>query len=103
MAESEVPDIDIDLEQEIPPVSPLVVAILGKMQEHQTFTSNALIDSLTEQMKDAVAELAAVRGNISFLLNGPYQPSSAAIEHAMNPDRHVTKAYRDELEANGDL
>lgn len=103
MTDKEVPDIDIDSDEETPPISPLVVALIEQQAKDLAYTTNALIDGLTDQYRDARAELTMIRVSLARLLHGPYQPSSYAIQQAMYPSGDAIDARRKQMEDNGDF
>ncbi len=77
------------------PMIPQLVADLmsASLAETQRIT-NTVIDNLTEQEATSRAELAADRARIRVLLNGPYQPSSTAIEAALWPSDEDIDRFR---------
>ncbi len=63
----------------------LISTLTQASSDQLAFTTNALIDSLTDRAEVAERTLDAVRGRIETLLAGPWQPSSAAILRALYP------------------
>lgn len=66
-------------------ISPLVAQLMTASMSQTAATTNAVIDSLTEQRDRAEAELAAIRADVESLLTGPYMPMPDAIWRALNP------------------
>jgi hypothetical protein len=79
------------------PFSPLVADIITAQFAMSRQMSQTLIDSLTAQNDEHLAELAAVRDGITRLLAGPYQPSASAILNALYPTDAVIARYRPEV------
>lgn len=77
------------------PISPLVAQVITASFEMTRQTSDRLIESLTTQNADLCAELDAVRAGIGALLDGPYQPSGAAIYRAMYPSPDFVDLFRE--------
>lgn len=63
----------------------LVATLVMASSDQLAFTTNALIDSLTDRAEVAERTLDAVRDRIETLLEGQWQPSSAAILRALYP------------------
>jgi hypothetical protein len=83
-------------ETEAPPFTPLVADVLSAMFENNRQTTTTLIDSLTAQVEDRDAELAAIRDRIHALLDGDYMPTPTAILRALYPTSAVVDRYRPE-------
>jgi hypothetical protein len=63
-----------------------LIALLVQANASQlAWTTNQLIEGLTEQAARAEATLAAVRANIEDLLSGRFAPTDAAILSALYP------------------
>lgn len=77
------------------PISPLVADLITASLKQSQWTANTLIDNLTEDLAKAQAEIAAMRAVVSELLDGPYQPTSAAIERALYPSAAMIDRFRD--------
>ncbi len=80
------------------PFTPLVAGIVSSMFEQSRVTTATLIDSLTAQLADRDAELAAIRERINALLGGDYMPTPAAILDALYPTQALIAHYRQEDE-----
>jgi hypothetical protein len=76
------------------PFSPFVGQILAASAALTADTTNRLIDSLTAQLAQKEAELAAVRGSVAGLLNDPWTPTTSAIRAALYPSAEVVAQYR---------
>lgn len=79
------------------PISPLVAELVSHNVASLARTTNALIDSLTSNLADREAELAAIRHGVSALFDGPFQPSQAAVMAAvLTPNYDLIAYYREE-------
>jgi hypothetical protein len=65
------------------PFSPLVGAIFTQMATDSANTTNWLIDSYKRQLREALAELWAIRTGITGLLNEPWAPSARSVHNAV--------------------
>ncbi len=75
----------------------LVATLVMASSDQLSYTTNALIDSLTERAEVAERTLDAVRDRIETLMAGLWQPSSAAILRALYP--HLSDLPERQVEA----
>jgi hypothetical protein len=78
-----------------PPVSPLVADLIGASLQQTHATANYLIDSLTAQLAERDAKLAAIRAGVMDLIDGDWMPTPAAIQRALYPGAGDIDAYRE--------
>lgn len=91
---------DIQPTEEGAPFSPLVGAILTQMFTDSSAVTSTLIDSLTEQLNDALATIDAIRADVDELLCGPYMPTSEYLRRALWPTAENRAQYRRDREAS---
>lgn len=63
----------------------LIVRIMQKNAADAAWTTNQLLDSYERRTKELEAALALIRDGIGRLLDGPWMPTSRAIEAALWP------------------
>lgn len=78
-------------------VPALALRLVQRNHDEYAATTQRLIDNLTEQLAEARAELAAVRGGIRELYSHPWNPRSFHVLAALQPlpediDRYRTDA-----------
>lgn len=66
-----------------------------------TYTTNAVIEFETARADRAETALAMARDAIMGMLDGPYMPTSAAIERALYPSWEAVEAERKHRAAGG--
>lgn len=82
-----------------PEASNLVIQLMQASRKEADWTTNTLIDSLTEQLADSHAQVDAIRDRIQGLLDGPYMPTPDAIIGALWPSPEIRAAFRQEAES----
>jgi hypothetical protein len=80
------------------PISPLVAAIIEQSSRDLAFTTNSLIDSLTQQRDELEVELTLIREKVLALIGGDFMPTAHAIDGALHPSQGAIE-YRLDLEA----
>jgi hypothetical protein len=86
----------IEENETAPLIDPLVIQILEANATALAHTTNALIDGLQAQLDDERATVAAIRDQISMLLDGPWMPTPSAILRALWPSEKTLNRYRNE-------
>jgi hypothetical protein len=71
----------------------LIASLVQRSYNEYAANSRWLIGSLTAELAEAKAELAAIRDTIDLLFLGPYAPSQAAILRALYPDRKLIESF----------
>lgn len=74
-----------DMAEVDPASAELIVRIMQKNAADAAWTTNQLLDSYERRTKQLEATLALIRDGIGRLLDGPYMPTSHAIEAALWP------------------
>ncbi len=77
-----------------PEASDLVIRLMQASRAEADWTTNTLLDSLTEQLADSHAEVDAIRDRINALFSGPYMPTPDAVLAALYPSPEVRSNYR---------
>jgi hypothetical protein len=84
---------DID-DAQAQPFSPLVGAFFTQMAASTAAATDAVLDIRKAQLRDARAELYAIRQGIAALLGHPWTPSSEAVSQAVfAPAQHLREEY----------
>ncbi len=78
----EIPEEEID---DPAGANSLIVQLMQRSQRDLAFTTNSLLDCERQMRMEAQCELSIVRQRLYKLLDGPYAPSSSAIERAIHP------------------
>lgn len=77
------------------PISPLVADLITASLSVTHQTTDRLVDSLTAQLADREAELAAIRWSVGELLAGDYMPMPWAIQRALHPSAELVDRFRE--------
>lgn len=78
-----------------PPFTPLLAQILSANAAHTATITNAVVDSLTEQVETLTATITAIRQEILDVLDGDYMPTPDAIARRLYPSDETVDAHRD--------
>lgn len=70
----------------------LLALLVQANADQLAWTTNQLIEGLTERAEQAEATLAAVRVGIEYLLSGEHAPTDAAILRALYPTGRIIEA-----------
>jgi ABC-type phosphate/phosphonate transport system ATPase subunit len=76
-----------------PAASELVVRIMQQNAKDAAWTTNELLHAYKSQAEHAEAALALIRDRIGALLDGPWMPTSHAIDAALYPSREQVEEY----------
>lgn len=80
---------------EVDPASmELVVRIMQQNAKDAAWTTNELLHGYKSRAEEAEAALALIRARVSALLDGPYMPTSHAIEAALWPSSEQVQNWR---------
>ena len=79
----------------------LALILMGKMAEDTAATTNALIESLTNQLAEANARIDLIRTGVAALLDGPWMPTPDTIITALYPMHDRVKQYIEDHKTEG--
>ena len=74
-----------------PAAAEFIVRVMQQNAKDAAWTTNQLLDSYENRAKQAEATLALIRSGIGQLLDGPYMPTSHAIEAALWPSSELVQ------------
>lgn len=77
-----------------PAAMELVVRIMQQSAKDAAWTTNQLLESYQSRTAELEATLNLIRTRISALLDGPYMPTSRAIEAALWPSSEQVQDWR---------
>lgn len=86
----------MDSEQFPLAVLKLMYQLLQQSNSDYQFTSQALIDGLTDENEKLRAELSLIRQGIIYILEGPYMPMPSYIRKLLYPSLNEIKARIEE-------
>lgn len=72
----------------------LVVRIMQQNAKDAAWTTNELLDAYKSRAEKAETTIALIRARIGALLDGPYMPTSHAIEAALWPSDKQVQDWR---------
>lgn len=72
----------------------LTFQLVQRNYDDYAATSQALIDSLSEQLTLARAELDAIRAGVEYAYSGPWQPREDTVRRALHPDEDSIAYHR---------
>ena len=76
-------------------VPALALELLRGTAEAASYTAQQLAEAYQRELATAQATLAAIRGEVQRLLDGPYMPSATALLSVLYPPNVVVSKYRE--------